>query len=305
MPFTVAQLLCALLLPAALAALLTQVARDLRESASGCTRAGLGGLMLILTIAVAHTATAMATDARLVPPLLGWHWLPWAALAVVPLMVLALPRRITHATNPATIPADLWRWLAVAVVAASGAWLLLQPMPYSETFTVFHLAGGLSAAAGVTIAVGILPSPVRKTPFINRLTAVVCSGGIALGVMATGSKDLALLAGIVPLAILGGTFAAWATDRGPWLGGLLVTAIVTSWHLLLAASYSELPWWNAAVFALALPAALIAGRLGKSPNRSALGQIGTAVLVVAIALALAATLGQPDVPASDEPTYRY
>ena len=100
MPFTVAQLLCALLLPAALAALLTVVARDLRDAAVGCMRVGLGGLMLILTIAVAHVATAMAVDARLMPPLLGWHWLPWAALAVAPLMVIALPRRLTGAAAP-------------------------------------------------------------------------------------------------------------------------------------------------------------------------------------------------------------
>jgi len=134
---------------------------------------------------------------------------------------------------------------------------------------------------------------------------VICSGGIALGVLATGSKDLALLAGIIPLAIIGGALAAWATDRGPWLGGLLVTAIVTNWHLLLAASYSELPWWNASVFALALPTALVAGRLGSAPKRRALWQIGTAVVLIGLALGLAVTLGQPNQPASDEPSCRY
>ena len=307
MPFTVAQLLCALLLPVALAALLTVVARDLRDAAVGCMRVGLGGLMLILTIAVAHVATAMAVDARVMPPLLGWHWLPWAALAVVPLMVLALPRRLTGATAPTTLAAgvisEVWRWLLVAMVTAAGAWLVLRAMPFSDSFTLFHLAGGLTAAALVTIASGILSSPIHPSPLLDRVTAVICSGGIAIGILATGSKDLALLAGIIPAAIIGGSFNY--RTSGPWTGGLLVTAMITSWHLLIAASYSELPWWNTPVFALALPAALAAARLGTTPKRRAWWQIGTALLVIAIALALAATLGQPTTQASDEPSYRY
>ena len=312
MPFTAAQLLCALLLPAALAALLTVVARDLRDAAGGCMRVGLGGLMLILTIVVAHFATAMAMDARLVPPVLGWHWLPWAASAGVPLMVLALPRRLTGAAAPSTLAAgvisEVWRWLIVALVAVAGAWLALRPMPFSDSFTLFHLAGGLTAAALVTIAGGILSSPAHQAPFLDRITAVICSGGIAIGILATGSKDLALLASIIPAAIIGGSVMTWTSGLGtssPWTGGLLATAMVTSWHLLIAASYSELPWWCAPIFALALPAALTAARLGTSPKRRAWWQIGTALAVISVALALAATLGQPSIPASDEPSPRY
>lgn len=311
MPFTAAQLVCALLLPAVLAAVLTQVARDVRETSVGCARAGLGGLMMILTIVVAHAATAMAVDARLVPPLLGWHWLPWAAIAIVPLMIWALPRRIVAlGSSYPIIPVDTgfqntWRWCAVGAGAAFGAWLVLRPLPFSELFTPVHMVAGITAAAVLAIVTGMVQSPGDRSPLLDRITATICSGGIAIGVIATGSKDLALLAGIVPMAIIGSGLASLAIDRSSWTGGLVVTAIVTGWHLLIAASYSELPLWIAPVFALALPAALAAGRLGSSPRRRGVWQLGTAVAIVGVALVLVLAWGQPPAPASDGPDYHY
>ena len=292
--FTVPQLLCALLLSSGLAALLTCMARELRAPFGGTTRGGVGGLMLVVTVMVAHAATAVAVDACLVPPLLGWHWLPWAELAVVPLLLVALPRRLATLSHTPSPTAEVWRWSAVALVAAGGAWLLLQPLPFSTAFTRAHLLGGALAAAVISVVAGLASVPtLDSSPLLQRMTALISSAGIAAGILATGSKDLALLAGILPLAILGGGLAAWAVDRGPWSGGVLVTAMISSWHLLLAASYSELPWWNAPVFALALPLGLAAGRIGRTPSRRAVWQLAVTSLIIIIALALATTLGQP------------
>ena len=304
MPFTAAQFLCALMLPAALAALLTCCARDLRARPSSA-HMGLGGVMLLLTIAVAHAASAMAVGASLMPPLMGWNWLPWMALAAVPLFVFAMPSRLTESPLPASIFQHAWRWCAVAATTACGAWVLLRPFEITNEFTYLHLAGGIAAAAMLAIATGIVSSSADRHPFTDRITSIICSGGITLGILVTGSVNMALLAGIVPLAILGGGLAAWVTDRGSWSGGLLATGIVISWQLLIGSEYSYLPLWNAPVFALVLPASLAAARLGSTPQRRALWQIGTALVGIAIALALAATLGQPQTPASDGPSYNY
>jgi hypothetical protein len=292
--FTVPQLLCALLLSSGLAALLTCMGRELRAPFGGTAHGGVGGLMLVVTVMVAHAATAVAVDAGLVPPLLGWHWLPWAGLAVVPLLLVALPRRLATPSKTPAATAEIWRWSAVALVAAGGAWLILQPLPFSSAFTRAHLLGGALAAAVISVVAGFASVPtLDSSPLLQRMSALISSAGIAAGILATGSKDLALFAGILPLAILGGGLAAWAVERGPWSGGVLVTAMISSWNLLLAASYSELPWWIAPIFALALPLGLAAGQLGTTPRRRAAWQLGTTTLVIVIALALATTLGQP------------
>jgi len=215
MPFTAAQFLCALMLPAALAALLTCCARDLRARPSSA-HMGLGGVMLLLTIAVAHAASAMAVGASLMPPLMGWNWLPWMALAAVPLFVFAMPSRLTESPLPASIFQHAWRWCAVAATTACGAWVLLRPFEITNEFTYLHLAGGIAAAAMLAIATGIVSSSADRHPFTDRITSIICSGGITLGILVTGSVNMALLAGIVPLAILGGGLAAWVTDRGSW-----------------------------------------------------------------------------------------
>ena len=179
--FTVPQLLCALLLSCGLAALLTCLARELRAPFDGDTRGGVGGLLLALTIVVAHAATAIAVDACLVPPLLGWHWLPWAALTLVPLLTLALPRRLSRPMHSPVL-ADAWRWCAVALVAAGGAWLLLQPLPLSSSFTQLHLVGGILAAAVVSLATGLLSTPTADSaPLTQRTAAFISSAGIAVG----------------------------------------------------------------------------------------------------------------------------
>lgn len=253
--------------------------------------------MLVLTVAVAHAATAVAVDACLVPPLLGWHWLPWACIAVVPLTLFALPERLART--------DWWRWLAVAVVATAGAWLLLRPMPFSSSYTPLHLVAWLIAAPLIAGAAGWSRSLATTGPFVERAAALIATGAIAAGALATGSKDLALLAAIVPAAIGGGALVAWFLDRGPWTGGTLVAALISGWHLLLATNYSEMPWWNAPLFVLALPAGALASRLGRTPRQAAVWQLGATAAVAGIALAVAATLGQPAHAASDGPDYRY
>ena len=327
--FTLAQLLCALLLPAVVAALFTIAARRWRPEGDhrsltptcGGRRAGLGGLVLILAVIVGHVATALTTEARLMPPLLGWHWLPWAGLAVIPLLIFALPERGERKTS--------WRWLALAAVAGAGAWLLLRPLSFSTSFTLFHLIGWLVAVPLIVVGTAWMqaskatperPSvqlPLVELPFVEQAAAVIATGAIAIGALATGSKDLGLLAVIIPGAIVGGALAAWGfsrrlIDQVPWRGGTLVATVCGTWHLLLASNYSEMPWWNAPLFALALPSGLLAQRLavrrGCAPRSVMAWRLGITVLVAGGALALAATLGQPassSGSASDGPDYRY
>ncbi len=322
--FTLAQLLCALLLPAGVAALFTIAARRWRPDGEpraqtptcGCRGAGLGGLVLILAVIIGHVATALATEARLMPPLLGWHWLPWAGLAVIPLLIFALPERGE--------PKASWRWLAVAVVAGAGAWLLLRPLSFSTSFTLFHVLAWLVAVPLIVVGTGWMQAseatpelPFVELPFVEQAAAAIATGAIAIGALATGSKDLGLLAVIIPGAIIGGAFAAWVfsrclIDQVPWRGGTLVATMCGSWHLLLAANYSEMPWWNAPLFALALPSGLLAQRLavrrGCAPRSVMAWRLGITVLVAGAAVAMAATLGQPassSASASDGPDYRY
>ena len=289
--FTLAQILCALVLPAALAALLAVITRDLARG-SGRLAQGLGGVLLAAVVVVAHAATASATDACLILPHLGWHWLPWAAALLIPLYLWATPP-------------GWWRWALHAAATLAGAALLLHPLSASLSLPlaiVWALAATVTASAGTWTTLR-----AAGTPLSSHLATVIWLGGSAIAITATGSKDLGLLAAIPTCAVIGSGLLA-RRDH-PWAAGPAAASQIGAWFLLLGATYSDLPWWCAAILAVALPAGALAASFGAtrgaSPRQIALLRCGITAAVVILAVVLAATLGQPVAPASDGPDYHY
>ena len=291
--FTTAQLLCALLLPAFLAAVLTVMLRDLRILRDGQHALGLGGLVLAAVVVVAHAATASAVDACLIPPLLGWHWLPWAALALIPALRWAAPRTAV----------DL-RWLLHAGLAAGGGVLLLLPMCHG--ISPLGIAAWAAAITASSLATAWILEPHPASSLETHLAAGIASGAVALGALLCGSKDLALLAGILPLALFG-SGVIHLVRRDSWLGGGLALGPLLAWHLAINATYSEMPWWTALLLALPLPLGALASRFGRGPQSRFWLRIGITAGVALIALALAATAAQPTRAANtpDAPTDHY
>jgi hypothetical protein len=290
--FTNAQLLCALLLPAFLAAVLTAMLRDLRILRDGRQAPGLGGLVLAVVVVVAHAATASAVDACLIPPLLGWHWLPWAAFALVPALRWAAPRT----------PYD-GRWLIFAGLAAGGGVLVLTPLCHGLSvigITAWSVAITLSALVTAwTLAEN------QAGSLETHLAAGIASGAVALGALLCGSKDLALLAGIVPIALIG-SGVVHLIRHDPWLGGGLALGPLLAWHLGINATYSEMPWWTALLLALPLPLGALASRIGHGSRSRFWWRITVTAGVALLALALAATVAQPTRAANtDAPTDHY
>lgn len=263
--FTLAQMLCALLLPAGLTLLMVAFARDLATSPRCCFQRGLGGALLASLYLVGHAATALAVDACLIPPHLGWHWLTWAAAA---LAVVALT---------ATPPGRL-RWALQAALAAAGTVLILLPLPALPTWQV--AAWAAAGAASVTIT-GL--TAVRGSTTAQLGAGTIAATAVAAAALLTHSKDLALLAAILP-PILIATWLMWR-QLPAWGGGTLALAQLLTWHLTLASTYSEMPWWLAPAFASLLPLGALAGRLGRTPGRATAWQLATTALLAGVLLA--------------------
>lgn len=283
MPFTIAQLLCALLLPAALALVIGLRARDLLDGPGDGVRRGLGGGLLAAIYVVAHAAAVAAIGVALAPPVAGWNWLPWVAAGLVPVLAFATP--------PGRV-----RWVVQGIAAAIGAWVLLRPMPAIPAWEVAAWAAGCAATV---IATGTLAT--RGTATAQLGSGAILGGLLAVGALLTRSKDLALLAGIVPVTLV----ALWLVWRrsAAMPGVLVATGHLVAWHLVLNTAYSYMPWWLAPVFAAALPLGGLAARLGSTPGRRTALQLGATALVGIIALGLAAVLAAE--PASDASAYGY
>lgn len=283
MPFTIAQLLCALLLPAALALVIGLRARDLLDGSGGRMQRGLGGGLLAAIYVVAHAAAVAAIGVALAPPVAGWNWLPWVAAGLVPVLVFATPP-------------GRWLWVVQGIAATVGAWVLLRPMPAIPAWEIGAWAAGCAAAV---IATGTLAT--RGTATAQLGSGAILGGMLAIGALLTRSKDLALLAGIVPVALV----ALWLVWRrsAAMPGVLIATGHLAAWHLLLNTTYSYMPWWLAVVFATALPLGGLAARLGSTPSRRTALQLGTTALVGLLAIGLAVTLATE--PASDASAYGY
>lgn len=286
--FTLAQILCALVLPAALAALLAVLSRDVARG-SGRMVQGLGGVLLAVVVVVAHAATASATEACLIPPHLGWHWLPWAAALLIPLYLWSTPP-------------GWWRWTLHAAVTAGGAVLLLHPLSSSLSLPLiaaWAVGATLAASAGAWTTLRLHTT----APWSSHLAAVIALGGSAIALAATGSKDLALLAAIPTCAVIGSGLLA-RRDLA-WAAGPAASAQLGAWYLMVGATYSDLPWWCALILALAVPAGALAASRCTSPKAAALVRCGVTAAVVILGIVLAATLGQPVAAASDGPEYHY
>lgn len=284
--WTPAQLLCSLLLPFGLGLLLAAVTRDLRASATGMVQRGLGGTLLAVTALVAYAASAGATDAQLILPRSGFHWLAWTTLALIPVIAVATPP-------------GWWRWLVQGVVAVGGAALLLQPVCHSHQDLLISGAWTAVALGSVLLsgwAVGTRPA----TPLVEQAAAAIAAGCVAAGSVLSGSTDLPVLVLIIPAAIVGN---AVLRQREPWAGGSLATAQLLAWHLLANGGYSELKWFGALPLALALPAGALAARLGHSERASAAWRISATVAVGILGIVLILTLGQPAQAAGDGPDY--
>ena len=263
--YTLPQILCALLLPAGLTMLVAIFARDLATAPRCCFQRGLGGALLASLYLVGHSATARAVDACLIPPHLGWHWLPWAAAA---LAVVALT----------TTPPGRLRWVLQAALAAAGAVLILQPLPILSSW---QIAAWAAACATSVVITGLTATRGSTTSQLGA--GAIAATAVAIAALLTHSKDLALLAGILP-PILIATWLAWR--RLPaWGGGTLALAQLLAWHLTLASTYSEMPWWLAPAFAAILPLGALAGRLGRSPRQETVWQLGATALLSGVLLA--------------------
>ena len=272
--FTLAQILCSLLLPAGLTLLVAAYARDLATSSRCCLLRGLGGALLASLYLIGHAATAVAVDARLIPPHLGWHWLPWAAAA---LAVVAL----------AATPPGWLRWLLQAALAAAGTVLILLPLPALPAWQV--AAWAAAAAASVTIT-GL--TAVRGSTTAQLGAGTIAATAVAIAALLTRSKDLALLAAILP-TILIATWLVWR-QLPTWGGGTLALAQLLAWHLTLASTYSEMPWWLTPAFAALLPLGALAARLGRTPGRATVWQLATTALLAGLLLATTyALMSQP------------
>ncbi len=301
--WTTAQLLCAIGLPMGLGLLLTIATSDLRRTAG---RLGIGGLVLALVVLVAHAATAAAVDAPLLPPHSGWHWLPWAIAGLSPAML--------------ALPPGWWRWVVQIAVAAIGGAMLLHPVCHSQQDL---LASGAWIAAAVlsVVLTGILRTsavtagalvaksgssgvPVRS--LVEMAAAAIACGFVAAGAGVSGSKDLALLALIMPLAIAGMAAArvssAWALGDqktgdqktgDQWTGGSLASAHLIAWHVLLNGNYSEMPWFGALPLALALPAGMLASRCGRCERSAIIWRLGVTMLIASLGVGLILACGQP------------
>lgn len=281
--FSLPQVLCALLLPMALALVAGLRGRDLLDGSAGWAQRGLGGALLAALYLVAHAASVAAIGVALAPPVAGWNWLPWIAAGLVPVIAFAAP--------PGRV-----RWAVQIAAAAAGAWILLRPM---AAIPLWQVAAWAAGCAAMVFASGTLAA--RGTPTAQLGSGALIGGLIAIGAFLTRSKDLALLAAIVPMTLI----ALWVVWRraAAWPGGLVAVAHLLAWHLLLNATYSEMPWWLAAVFAAALPIGGLAARLGSTPGRRTALQLTATALVGLIAIGLAVFLATE--PATDASAYGY
>ncbi len=275
--FTTVQLLCTFLLPLFLGVVLASVGRDL---GTGRARWGLAGALLALVVVVAHGAAAIGADAAIAPPMLGWHWLPWAALVLAGVLLFAAPRAAGRG-RPLGVA-------ALGLTAGAGAALILHCL-----FSYLGPGGILawSAAVAAIAAAGAWTTVrYRGGPIGELFAAGIAAAGVAVGAGLTGSKDLALLALIIPLGIAG-LGAMTLIRRTPVEGLGPAVAVLTSWHLAIAATFSEMPWWTALLFALPLPAgALAAGFAGR---RTGVVRCVVTLALVIVAVAVAALLAQP------------
>ncbi len=286
--WTPAQLLCALLLPVGLGLLLTAMTRDLRATATSMVQRGLGGLLLTVTAAVAYVATASATDAQLILPRFGFHWLAWTTVALIPALAVATPP-------------GWWRWVVQGLVAVGGGALLLQPVCHSHQDLLVSGAW-IIVAVGSVLLTGWATSSQQTPPLVEQAAAAIAAGCVAAGSVLSGSTDLPLLVMIIPAAIVG---QAVARQPQPWLGGSLATAQLLAWHLLANGGYSELTWFGALPLALALPAGALAARLGRTPRASAAWRISATIAVGVLGVVVILLFGQPAETAGDGSAYGY
>jgi hypothetical protein len=277
--FTLAQILCALLLPAGLTLLVAAFARDLATGTRCCLQRGLGGALLASLYGIGHAATARAVDSCLIPPHLGWHWLTWAAAALAVVTLTATP--------PGRV-----RWILHAALAGAGAVLILMPLP---ALPGWQIALWALACAGSVLGTGLTAERSSVTAQLGAGT--IAAIAVAAGALLTHSKDLSLLAGILP-PILIATWLVWR-QLPTWGGGSIALAQLLAWHLTLASTYSEMPWWLAPAYAALLPAGALAGRLGRTPTRATLWQLG--ITAAAAIVVLGATFLLMNQPANESP----
>ena len=309
--FSLAQILCAIPLPLVLGLLLAFIARDLRDLPARFWQRGLGGLALVAVVVVAHAAVAATAEASLVWPRSGWHWAWWGALALLPAYALAAPAAGLGRRGSA------WRWTVHGLLAAGGVVLLLLPMVQTGRFLPLleraggsaarwgELAGWAAAAAVLTIGGGWAVTSRRAGPLIEHIAAGLAAALMAVGIGLSGTKDIALLAGIVPLAIAGSALLHLRRSANSWDGGQLATIQLGFWYLVAALDYADLRWWGALPLALALPAGALAARVGRTPRSAAIWRLVTTVVVGLLGVAAILAWGQPETAPSDGPDYKY
>lgn len=240
--FTLAQLVCCLLVPGFLALALGVLARN----RDGIRPAGLGGGVLVFAALVGHLTAALTAGDALWPPRDGWHWAIPACFAVAMLTAFR-PLDPVQGWKPPVIPLILH-----VLVAGLGAWLLLRPVAHLKAWEIaaWSLGFALFSAGSVTV----VTFGLRDTRRLGWLALAGAAAGIAAGVVAGGSKDLGLFAGTLAAAT-----TALALAGAPNIGAG-AAAIPLGWFILLGLHYASLHPASAAILALA-PTALILSRI--------------------------------------------
>ena len=281
--FTLAQLVCCLLVPGCLALALGAF----RQYSERGPAIGLGGGILVFSALVGHLTAALTAGDALWPPRDGWHWAIFACFALT-LLILVRPLGPVRGWTPSFLSVVLH-----GLLAGLGAWLLLRPLANLSRGEITAWAMGFAVITGVTAA--LTEVGLNGTRRMGWLALAGAAAGTAAGVVAGGSKDLGLLAGTLAAAASALAIAGTPTT------GAGAGVIPMGWFALVGVHYASLHPASAG-FLLAAPSTIALAQIpaiARHPRLAdALRQFAPlAVSGLGIALGIALT------PKDNGPTY--